>query len=73
MLIDDLSATPSHEEDGEVIELPDLTLQLYAVDEKHRHIKFVIAQVLEERVLNRCRRLCGHFLLLRRRPQQDAA
>ena len=64
MLVDDLSATPSHKQDREVVELSDLALELDSIDEKHRHIQFVVAQMLEEGVLDRCSRLCGHTVPL---------
>ena len=51
MLEDDLGATSPNKHHREVVELPDLALQPYAVDEKHRHIKFVVAQMLQEGVL----------------------
>ncbi len=70
MLVDDLGATSPHKQDRKVIELSNLALQPDPVHKKHRHIKFVVAQMLEEGVLDRCRRLCGHFLSLRRRPKQ---
>ena len=60
MLVDHLCAASSHKQDREVVELPDLTLKLDAVDEKHRHVRSVIADMLEEGVLDRWGRSCGH-------------
>ena len=60
MLEDDLGATSPYKHYREVVELPDLALQPYAVDQKHRHITFVVAQMLEEYVLNRRGPLGSH-------------
>jgi hypothetical protein len=51
MLEDDLGATSPNKHHREVVEPPDLALQPYAVDEKHSHIKFVVAKVPQEGVL----------------------
>ena len=44
MLKNNLGPGPSYEHDGEIVEPPDLALEPYAVDEKHRHIKFAVAE-----------------------------
>jgi hypothetical protein len=53
MLEDDLCAIPPNKHYREVVEFFDLALQPYAVDEKHSHIKFVVAEMIQEGVLDR--------------------
>jgi hypothetical protein len=60
MLEDDLDAISPGKHHSEIVEPPDLTLQPYAVDEKHSHIKFVVAEMFEECVLDRRGRLGSH-------------
>jgi hypothetical protein len=60
MLEDDLCATSPNKHHREIVELPDLALQPYAIDQKHRHIKFVVAEMLEEQVLDGPGTFCVH-------------
>ena len=60
MLVDHLGAASPHKQNGESIELSDLTLKLDAVDEKQSHVRLGVAEMFEERILDRCGRFCGH-------------
>jgi len=71
MLIDDLRPTPPHKEDREVVELSDLALKFDPVDKKHSHIKFVLAEMPEECVLDRSCRWCGHIQILCEHPPKN--
>jgi hypothetical protein len=73
MLEDDLDATSPYKHYREGVELPDLALQPYAVDEKHRHIKFVVAKMPQEGVLDGRCPWCGHVRTPIGHPCKDAA
>src|SRR5215213_1396727 len=73
MLEDDLCATSPYKHHREVVELPDLALQPYAVDQKHSHIKFVVAEMVEEHVLDGRCPWCGHVRTPIGHPCKDAA
>ena len=60
MLVDNLRADASDKHDGEIVEPPDLALEPYAVDKKHRHIKLAVAEKLEKCILDRCGPLGRH-------------
>jgi len=60
MLKNNLGPGPSYKHDGKIVEPHDLTLEPYAVDEKHRHIKFAVAEKLEKCILDRCGPLGRH-------------
>ena len=60
MLKNNLDPGPSYKHDGKIVEPPDLALEPYAVDEKHRHIKFAVAEKLEKCILDRCGPLGRH-------------
>ena len=68
MLVDDLGPSAPNKHHREVVELPDLALQPYAVDQKHRHIKFVVAEMFEEHVLDGRCPWCGHVRTLIEHP-----
>ena len=68
MLVDDLGATPPRKQNREVIELFDLALKLDPIDQKHHYIKFVLAQMLQERVLKGFSGLSRHVLVPRKHP-----
>ena len=61
MLKNNLSPGPPYKHYSEIVEPPDLALEPYAVDEKHRHVKFVVAEKLEKCVLDR-RSLLGRHV-----------
>ena len=60
MLKNNLGTGPPYKHHSEIVEPPDLTLEPYAVDEKHSHIKFVAAEMFEEQVLDGRCPWCGH-------------
>ncbi len=68
MLEYDLATITAYQHHGEVVEPPDLGLQLYAVDEKHICIKLVFPKMREECILHRCCRLCVHACNPSERP-----
>ncbi len=61
MLVDDLGPGPPYKHNSEIVVPPDLTLRPYAIDEKHSHIKSVVAEMLEEYILDRQGSLGSHI------------
>jgi hypothetical protein len=51
MLVDDLGAIASHKLDREAVEPFDLALKPDPIHEKHRHLNIVVAEMLQEGVL----------------------
>jgi len=73
MLEHDLGTITPNKHHGEIVEPPDLALQSYAIDEKHSHIKFVVPKMLEECILHRCCKLCGHACYPFRTSMRDTS
>ena len=61
MLVHDLRPISSHKLDCEVVERSNLTLEPNSVRQKDSDFHSVIAEVLQEKVLETCSALCGQF------------